>query len=888
MKRRLLKISIWFFGILLGIVLLITASVYIFKDEICGYVIAEVNQHLKAKVKVAKVDLAFWGSFPNLSVDFKEVFIQDSYKNSTAKDTLLYTDRIRLKFNPLDIWKEKYNVKEIEISPGTLKLKINKRGENNYDILKETKDTTASNFKLNLKKVALTSIRFSFKNQASSQSYSTFIKDLDLEGAFSEKKFTLKSKSNLHVNHARSGSVALISNKPAHFNLDILVNQETNTFEIPKAIVYLANLPFKLKGKVTDEDLNFRILSHNISLEDMVNNLAHSSVQDVKQFGGKGIVQFDARIVGKTASTEAPETNCTFGIKNGSLTEPAKGLKLNNISLKGRYSNQGGREAEFLQLSRFSFTSSGGPFSGDLLMTHFDAPVYQGKAKGNINLQVAHSLFNFPGIDQIAGNINVNSDYNVETVSDTRLYNIRKCDGDISMNNVSLQMKDDKRLFKEVNGSIYLRDDELGLDEISLKVGSSDININGVFNDVINFLKDESKLKATVDVRSNYIDIQDLSTETKEEQISDGKSWILPNNLDGTILLNAGEIKYEKHRFKKFKGDLKIDERALYFSDVTVQNANADIRGGVSIEEKSPEIFTITTQLASDNIEFKSLFREWNNFEQEIISEDNIYGKAHVLLDFSAPFDLKNGVNKNAIVSKIQLKIFGGRLKNVSTFKSITESLKTSSAKYVLRKNNINEFEKKLLDLKFETLENTLIIHDGLLEIPAMLVKSSALDMELKGKHAFDNRIDYRFGFRYREVKTQKSQEEFGEVIDDGTGLKIYIKMTGTTDNPIIEWDQDAKKEQAKENREAAKQDAKSILKTEFGLFKGDTNVKIYQPVKQPKEELKMEFGPAKKEEPVEDPKKQKKDSKIGNTLKKWKEEADKSKKEGVEVEDDK
>lgn len=886
MKRRLLKIGLWFFGIVLGIVILITASLYFFKDEICGYVIDEVNQHLKAKVKVENVDLAFWGSFPNLSVDFNSVFIQDSYTNSTHKDTLLYTDRIRLKFNPMDIWNEKYDVKEIEISPGTVKLKINKFGENNYDILKETKDTTASSFNLKLKKVGLEKIRFSYKNRVSNQYYSTFVKDMDLEGAFSEKKFILKSKSNLHVNKAKSGNVTLISDKEANFDLNIYVNQETNTFEIPKAVVYVANLPFQLKGKVTDEDLNFRILSQNLSLEDVVNNFAHTSVQDIKKYSGKGIVHFDTRISGKTTSAEAPATNCTFSIKNGSLTEPSNGLRLNHISLKGRYSNEGGLEKEFLKLSKFSFSSSGGPFSGDLLMTHFNAPVYQGKVKGNLNLQVAHSIFTFPEIDNIKGNIDINSEYNVETVEQSGLYNIRKCDGDIFMKNVSLQMKNDKRLFNQMNGSIYLRDDEIGLDEITLRVGSSDIGVDGVFNNVVTFLKNESKLKATVDVRSDFVDIQDLSTETKAEQISDGKNWILPTYLDGTVSLNAGEIKYEKHRFKRFKGDIVMDERAFYFSNVTVQNANADIRGALSIEEKSPEIFTITTQLASDNIEFKSLFREWDNFEQEIIAEDNIYGKAHILLDFSAPFDLKTGVLKNEIVSKIQLKIIGGRLKNVSTFKSITESLKTSSAKYVLHKNNISDFEKKLLDLKFETLENTLIIQNGVLEIPAMMIKSNALDMELNGKHSFDNRIDYRFAFRYREVKTQKSQDEFGEIIDDGTGLKIYIKMTGTTDKPIIEWDQDAKKEQAKENREAAKQDAKSILKTEFGLFKGDTSVKIYQPVKQPKEELKMEFGPAKKEEPIEDPKKQKKDSKIGNTLKKWKEEAEKSKKEGVEIDD--
>ena len=137
-SKRILKFGMWFFGIILSIMLLISAGLYYFKDEICGVVITEVNQYLKAKVTVEKVDLAFWGSFPNLSVDFNQVFIQDSYEKSTNKDTLLYSDRIRLKFNPMDIWEVKYDVKKIEVSPGTVKLKINEKGESNYDILKET------------------------------------------------------------------------------------------------------------------------------------------------------------------------------------------------------------------------------------------------------------------------------------------------------------------------------------------------------------------------------------------------------------------------------------------------------------------------------------------------------------------------------------------------------------------------------------------------------------------------------------------------------------------------------------------------------------------------------------------------------------------------------
>ncbi len=885
MKRRLIKIGIWFFGVLLGIVLLITSGLYFFKDDICGYVITELNQHIKGKVTVSKVDLAFWGSFPNLSVDFNKVFIQDSYKKSTDRDTLLYSNRIRLKFNPIDIWNEDYNVKAIEVSPGSIQLKINDKGENNYDILKESKDTAESKFNFRLENVDLEKMRFSYKNSSSNQYYSTFLNTLELEGAFSEKKFTLHTKSNLFIKQAKSGNITLISNKPAAFDLDLLVNNETAIVNIPKAVLYIANLPFDFNGKITPENLNFRIHSSNLKLHDVANNISHSSIENVKKYDGAGIVHFDVSINGKTKSVEAPEIICSFGINKGELTEPTKGLKLKNIFLNGKYSNKGGKEHEFLKLSNISFSTVGGPFRGDLTLTSFESPIYQGKAKGNIDLQILQSLFSIPEIEKIDGSIDLNSDFDLQLScqpNESQDYNVRKCDGDVSLNNVNLQLKDDKRFFQKVNGAIYLRDDEIGLDQISLNVGSTDLLLNGVFKNIIEYLKNEDKLDANVNVNANLIDIQDLSTETKEEQISDGKSWILPNNIIGNINLNANEIKYEKHHFKKFKGEMLFENRVIQFSNLTVQNANADIRGGLSIEEKNPEIFTISTQLASDNIEFKSLFKEWNNFEQTVISEDNIYGKAHVLLDFSAPFDLKNGVIKKAIKSQIQLKIIGGRLKNVSTFKSITENLKTSSAKLIIRKNNINDFEKKLLDLKFETLENTLVIQNGKLFIPKMVIKSNALDMELYGEHDFDNNIDYHFEFRFREIQTQKSQEEFGTVIDDGTGVRIFIHMHGNIDNPIIEWDQDAKKEQARENREAAKQDAKSIFKTEFGLFKNDTTVKLYQPIKQEKEELKMEFGPAKKEEPVEDPKKVKKESKIGNTLKEWKKQAEKEKQEVI------
>jgi hypothetical protein len=871
----------------LGICLLITGGLYFFKDEICGYVIEGVNKHLKAQVSVSEVDLTFWGSFPNLSVDFNDVFIRDSYKKATVRDTLLYSERIRLKFNPVDIWNENYNVKSIEVEPGTIQLKVKKNGEVNYDILKSTEDTTTTKFELKLEDVSIQDVRFSYINRATNQTYRTGIHSMDLEGDFTEKQFTLHAKSDLKVDKAQSGHVTLISNRPVKFDLGINIDKEKDRFEIRDALVYLSNLPFKVNGTVDPYLMDFEVHSQNIELTDLANNLSVAQADDIKKFDGTGNIFLDLFIKGKNDRTSPTEMKCDFGIKNGSLTEPIKRLKINNIQLAGKYSNEGGPDKEFLRLSNIRFSTPGGPFSGELLLTHFDRPNFEGNANGNISLNMLHALFHLPYVENVYGNLGLRTEFEVQSFvrpDESMDYSIRKCEGEVDLKNVNLKLLDDKRTFRSVNGALYLRNDEAGIDHVSLKVGASDLAFDGVFKNIVKYFQHEGNLNADVEIKGAFIDVQDLGTTSKEEKIQDGREFVIPNDIEGSVLMEVGEIKYEEHRFRKLIGKMLIDNRKLEFPGVSLRNAGADVQGSLIIEERSPEIFHITTQVQSDNLQFKPLFREWNNFHQDVIGENNIFGKAQAKVYFEAPFDLRSGVISKSIRSQVYLKVTDGRLKNVDAFRSITESLKTNSARMVIGKDNIAGLEKKLLDLRFETLENTFTIENSQLVIPAMLIHTNALDIETSGTHTFDNRIDYRFVFRFRDLKDKSQMTEFGEEVDDGTGMKVFMRMHGTIDDPVVEWDKTSRKEQAKENREAEKETVKSILKTEFGMFKGDSTVKTYQEKEGPKETLKIEFGPAKTEEPIDQQKKTKKDSKIKNTLKNWKEESDKSKQEEIDI----
>ena len=884
MKTKLIRITKWFFGILFALFILISGLVYFFKDRICGLVVTEVNKHLTVPVAASSVELTFWGSFPNLSVDFNNVFIQDAYPKSTRRDTLLYTDRIRLKFNPIDLWNKNYHIKVIEISPGTLNLKINEKGEVNYMIFKASNEKSEEDFNLKLEEINLAKLRFSYENYQTKQFYKTLFNEAEFYGDFNSRKYELSASGDVLLKTGKSGELTLISNKAIDFELNILVNQVDSTITFPKALINIEDLPFELEGAITAKRLDFRVQSKNILLTDLINKLSLDEEKKMNKFNGEGKINFDLLIGSELNSNNPIEITCKFGIKNGKLIEPLQGIKIKKIKLNGKYSNKGGTKKEYLEFLDFQFQTASGPFSGNLKITTFSNPFFEGTAKGNINLVSAQAILRRREIEKINGSVAINSTFAGQYNILKDAIDMKYCNGNVKLNNLLLKLKEDKRTFKNVNGNLFLRNNEAGIEGGSLKIGTTDLKIDGVFGNIYNYLNRSGNLQTEVNIESNHINIEDIGTTSKEQKIIDGRVYAIPNDIRGFIRLTVGSLKYEKHLFNHLIGRMEIQPRRLHFPQLSFVNAEALISGALVIEEKLPEIFTITAQVATKNLKFKPMFKEWNNFEQTVISDENISGKAELSLYFHAPFDLRTGVILKSIDARINMKVYDGHLKNVLGFKDITESLKTPAGKLIIGKNNIAILEQKLSDVSFKVLENRILIHDGKIEIPTMLIASSALNLEMSGTHTFENDIDYKFGFNFRELLNKEKNTEFGEIIDDGTGLKIFMRMYGTLDNPIIEWDQKSRKEAFKENRVEAKKDAKSILKTEFGLFKNDTTVKIYVPKDVPQEELKIQFGPATKTELKEEQKKIKKDSKLKKTLQNWKEQQKKEQEEEFKI----
>ena len=102
----------------------------------------------------------------------------------------------------------------------------------------------------------------------------------------------------------------------------------------------------------------------------------------------------------------------------------------------------------------------------------------------------------------------------------------------------------------------------------------------------------------------------------------------------------------------------------------------------------------------------------------------------------------------------------------------------------------------------------------------------------MEGTHSFDNEINYRVILIVEQLlgrkikKPKKEESEFGYIEDDGLGKsKLFLRMTGTLEDPIIKYDTDQLKTHWKNEVQEEKNEVKSILKEEFGIFKNQKQI---------------------------------------------------------------
>jgi hypothetical protein len=816
--KKWLKPLLWVFVSFIFIVLLSVTLVFVYEDEIKSAVIEELNQHLNAEISVKpeSIDLTIIRSFPNTSLDFKELTCFEATNNKN-RDTLFVAERISFQFNVMDIFHEKYDIKKIDCSNLDLRLVIDENGKQNYNVWKEDTANSTKNEKVSfsLEDVSLKKIKCSFKNKKEKTKLLFTLNKAVFKGKFNDINYALTTEGEMYLNYFTYKKTNYLRNKNVNFNVELEVKE--NLFSITSSELQINEVYLSVNGnlqnnnKIIVSNLNF--IGKNLDVTTALSLLPQSQQERIKDYEGEGVFYLKGSIAGPLNSDQIPDIKADFGFQNASLTYKPNNVTAKNLTISGSYNNTNGYDE--LLLKKISASINNNLISGDFKLIDFNEPYIDTKFKLNADLKEIIMFYPIDTLSELSGIVffegEVKGKFAQLQKDFTDASNYSK--GNARFSNVKFNFKNDEHKWDLPYGKLSFSGNNLITDSLKLTIGSSDVDIKG---SIINFLpwllKENEQLSINANCNSNFISLDELikSSSSSTEEFS------FPSWLSFNIQSSVKNIKLGKFSANTITGNIQLLNNKLYSDNISFQSMGGSASLSGIMEENKQDISIKGTAVLKD-IDVNRMMYEMNNFSQDEILDKHVKGKGNFSFDFSTLWNKKWECNFDKLVANFDVQINQGELKEYKPLESL--------AKYIEL--------KELQNIKFNALNCHLAISNRVIDISKTKINNSALNMEFYGTHDFENNINYHVKLLLSELiakrpgKNKKLDDELLFTENDTENKRcVFINMKGNIDNPVITYDRKAMKEKIKEDIKNEKQNLKSILKEEFGFFKKDTSIK--------------------------------------------------------------
>ncbi len=340
--RRVLKKILKISGIAIGSLLaLLFVLPYIFPDTIAEKIKGWVNQSITSKLEFSKARLSFYNHFPSLTLTLQDVSLTGS--TPFEKDTLVHAREIALGIDLTTIFSSSIKIDKIFLSEGDVVVKVNKKGQANYNIYQApaTEDSTITKggTGLRLKSIVLENMNVHYEDQsipiAIEATNFNFKGSGDLNAAIFDLSTRLSADSFSFIYDGE----AYVNKKPIRARLTTRVNTNSLSLIFEKNRLRVNQLPIQFNGRFdflkNGYNMYFLLESPKATLDqiisaippDMDGWLANTKVRGETAF--RAILKGDYIV--ETASM--PTLEISSSIKNGYIAHTGAPVPVKDLYL---------------------------------------------------------------------------------------------------------------------------------------------------------------------------------------------------------------------------------------------------------------------------------------------------------------------------------------------------------------------------------------------------------------------------------------------------------------------------------------------------------------------------------------------------------------------------
>ena len=828
------KFIYWFFGLSVIGILGIIAAYFLakkYEEPVRNYIVSEVNKRLNAPVHVSDINFSLLARFPSASLVMDSVWAEENIVKIGKADTLLFFEKVYLNLNILDILNGQYKINEIETRDGFLRLRIDSKGYDNYHIWKTSDDSTG--FLLELDKVHITNGRLSYENEARDQDIDLMANELWFTGSFSNTDYTMAVKGDGLVHHLRLRGTNYLDQRlvAVESELDIAAETETYAFRNGRLIIDDI-LDFNISGKFVGQGVDLRIIGNDLDIIRSLSLLPGESREIFSDYTSAGILDFDCTLGGAFGNTENPHLTASFSIKDATINKKGTKWKLSKLTGNGSIDNGTAKSSVTTKLILQSLTGeiNGSSFRSIFSVSNFKQPTIAGSAKVQTDIQALDEFFGIEAIKSGKGNILIDAKISTTLMNPSeplaRDFLNSKARGRLILDHATIKLKNDERIYNIDTADFAILDNSLEIVQYDGAVNETEVSLNGAANNFLDYLfKEDGILNVTGSVKTSAIDLQALFPKSNDDQKEGGVIVDFPTRSSWDLGIVSDQFKNGKFIADEISGKLVMNASKIEASSLHFLSQGGEISGSAGVYQFTANQYGLKTDFDSKNVDIKRLFETFHNFDQTFIRSEHLSGRTVANVQFRGFCDSTLLIDTKSIVANVDLTINDGALVGFEPLISVADEVKK---KPMLRLFvSTDELKKRLSNVQFATLQNQISIRNGIITIPHMEIRSSAIDLSASGTHSFENEIDYAMDFSLSELIELKNRTEpYNEYVqrDDKGRTRIYLTIKGAAEDFEVELARTNLKASLKDELKSEKNTVKNLLQEEFSSLKKDSS----------------------------------------------------------------
>ncbi|MBS1568552.1 MAG: hypothetical protein JST45_03830 [Bacteroidetes bacterium] len=861
LARRILLIGFAAFAVLL---LVLAAIAWFFQDEVKVKLVAALNTHLTAPLHQEGIELTLIKRFPQASLRIRQPFMREVRTDGLPADTLLFADDLYLEFSIFSLLSGNYTVRDLHGTGVVLRPGLDRNGHVNWEVWKNDGDAASgSGSNIDLRHVTFDGLSGRFHDDRTKLQVAIASNKLALRGHFRDAGSALTAKGDVQLRQWSNAGEVMLADRQAQVDLNMAFGGETGGFHLKKGELMLGRSPLSVTLEISPGKdgghVELRANGFGLDLAQVVQLLPDKLRNGMRRYGMAGNADLAVHY-GGPLNGAGPAMSIGMKLRDGRFTELASRTVFRKV--------QGEFAADFtpewvpckLVVKHFSANSPSGSVGGNMELNGLRNAKLIADMHGDLQLA---DLLRFAGMDtleQVGGGMKAEARIQgkVRDVGDFRATDLRALaiNGKVQLKDASLKVKGLRHRVTGLNADLALEGNDALVHSLHFLLQGNAMELTGTLRNLMPYaLFKDQRLIIDAKGSSPSIDLASLmETKAAPSGPSPGYAFTLPALIDVNLTAAIGELKMEDFQAKDIQCNLRINGRKLVLEPLRFTTAGGSVSGSLRLDATPAPAYPLAIDANLKNMDVTALFAEFRNFGQHFITSTHVKGRGDATLSFTAPLRPDFSLDQDRLHCVADVSLRNGELNNHPSLMLVADYLQHNklTSPFV----DTDALRKQLKHVTFAALENRIEIRDRAVHLPQMTVSSSVMDMEVSGIHGFDGKVDDHLSFRLGDLfrTGSASGDEYGPIIDDGTGLRIFLHMYGTTDNLLFGNDgaMAAARRKARMKEETAQ--LKGILK---GIVTGQKQTAAADLPAAQQGKVSVEFGDGKAAAPPPKPKKQ-------------------------------